>query len=803
MSHLNVLVVGENPNVLFYAKQLHESGKFAVHLISKDLNTQQKVRFTGAVTGQFDPEFMLNSLEDVKKVSYDVVVLSAHSLQEISTLSTQLSPLLGKNTIILVESTGFVNLEPFVTNCLPQKLNLSVFSILTSLDIRQTSRNEFSVMGSKTIYIGQSGTINSKYAKAVLTDLKALGNILQVNEVEVILRSTHLEFLAEQWKFAIPRICFDPLLILFEESSPQALTKQILAKPLLSGLVTEMITVAKTMGCKLPQGSDNESQLLKTWSVPHQQGKGDYMDSPSLFYNFFYKNKLNIDMLLLQPILLADDHGIKTPYLEFLYATLCQFEKLNTQSSLFFKRNDSADNSELKREVEKLNVSLASHAEEYKTLVRQNEQLQVDLRDKEQSVLVLDSIRAENQQLQKSYQQKSKQFQLAEQQISQLQHQLDQLEQKLQHEKVQKLQLTQKESSPPVAQVPSVILKHIELPQPSKPAVLSEGGTPDLRDLTDVALYSTQMDSTVVESSSQVPNQLVPQVPTYAVPPVPTNGDELSARELELQKKEQQLISKENALNKKLSQMNLNQMNRMPQQLQPPLIPKNRSQGPPQHQPHQHQQAPFQQGPPVHHQQGQVHQQYPQQPFQQGPPRRTATMTAGTNIYAGIPSELSSQQFKPTSRKNRKSSFPMISTGHMNNDYAIVPRSLSATNGIPTAQSPPFHQQLQQQGQASAPLQSQSAPFVPQPQTNGFTTVRPQPQFAKQRQLTPSSDEGNDTHTSNGSSDAEIGGTTVDNSASTSTNFDEDLVAKPLGGVVTGETKDKPKKKKGFFGRKK
>lgn len=60
-----------------------------------------------------------------------------------------------------------------------------------------------------------------------------------------------------------------------------------------------------------------------------------------MVYHFIHQTTpLNIDILLLQTILLADDFGIKTPYLEFLYSVLSQFERLNSGKSKWFIRSD-------------------------------------------------------------------------------------------------------------------------------------------------------------------------------------------------------------------------------------------------------------------------------------------------------------------------------------------------------------------------------------------------------------------------------------------------------------------------------
>ena len=59
---------------------------------------------------------------------------------------------------------------------------------------------------------------------------------------------------------------------------------------------------------------------------PQTKQNENYINSPN-FYNFHKQYDLELDLLLLQPILLSDDSGVRTPYLENIYSTMSQFQK--------------------------------------------------------------------------------------------------------------------------------------------------------------------------------------------------------------------------------------------------------------------------------------------------------------------------------------------------------------------------------------------------------------------------------------------------------------------------------------------
>ncbi|CDR46375.1 CYFA0S23e00342g1_1 [Cyberlindnera fabianii] len=890
-SRLNLLAVGSNPKILHYLWRFQSTNKLKLHLVTDELPSSKSITLLDEATNTghtISPDIIATDIPSLGSTKYDLVLLSSKSLQDISNISSSLVPVIGKKTIIIIESTGFVNLEPFLKNCLPQDLSLAVFSCISSVDIRKVSTDQYIIKDTadaRQIILGESGSMNSKYSPSTQQDLGALVKLLgfeQTDSTRVSSKNTYLEFLVEQWKFAIPRICFDPLLILFEEPTPTGLAKQILAKPLLSGLVTELITVAKTMGCRLPVGYDNESNLLKRWSEENKSSSSHnesvkYVSSPQFFYNFFHKNSLDIDMLLLQPILLADDHGIKTPYLEFLYATICQYDKLNNgPNSLFFKRADGIDSKALQQEIERLNLTLNKQMDDYKTLLRQNESLQMQTRDiaekdskLTQLMTSLETLQLEKQQLNQKYQQKSQLLQQTESRALQAESRIQQLQSQSQsQQKVtsqvpalqepiqqngsaqQQQQQQQHQHQTPIVQ--RTIQTHQQQHE------VSADGTPDLRDLTDVVMYSAAMESPIKHNKTPEmldsdPQQPVP--PTQSLPPslhlpqapqqqqqqqqqqhpsqiqgtYPQQQDlGLSAREFELKKKEALLNSREMELNKKWSQLN---NNRHPQQLQPPLQsikPRAGSQQQQQPQPPlvQQQQQHFLNGP------------MPQKPA----PRRVSTMPIMDSevLYSGINTGVNTggmpgmngahnPQFKKTSRKNRKSSFPLTTTG-FNDQYSQI-RPVTQQHGQQQAPQPirQSSQPLMQHGGGAYPISPQgipglSPPMKPNPQFQQSKPSRPSPngstnELSDQPGLDPTShsnsNSSNEMMMNGNSGGMGLGATTVGAVTNTNGNITADTsfgsvsnedqsVGAPLGVISGGTNSDEKKKKKkfGMFGKK-
>ncbi|KAH3683367.1 hypothetical protein WICPIJ_005656 [Wickerhamomyces pijperi] len=624
---LNILTVGTNPNLVYYSYKFQQTGKFNVFYINEDLTVSEPIilKDEGLQTDlQLQPKVATTSFGDFNtalstnsKIKFDIVFLSANSLQELSNVAPNLTPFLNKSSILIIESTGSVQLEPYLKN-IPQfkELHLAIFSIVSTVDVRRTPvANQYVNMTdlkSREIYLGDAQISPSKYGKGPQQNLGALTKLFSIenrDNLRVVVRSTHQEFLTEQWKHAIPEICFNPLLILFEEASPLKLTEQILAKPLLSGLVTELITVCKSMGCKLPLGFDNESNLLKSWvescssnavnSNANDGGLLPHIASPKLFYDFFNSNPLNIDMILLQPILLADDYGIKTPYLEFLYATLCRLEKMN-YSSLFFIRRESV-NAQIKE-----NQRISQELYEAQNLI---EEMKIEKEDKSHSVYAeldqekgktrdLLSKLAENtkliQGLQFNHQQDISAFEKTKADLKRVQAELEQAK--------QQAQAAQRRSvSPLKGSRSSVNLLQQVMAGNEEPSAVAtqetkytETGTPDLGDLREAALISDQFTSSTPRASAvldqaDTSTNTVIETPTQAqdvsIPNI-GNDSSLSVKEIELAKKEQMLATRELEFNKKLQQLRSSQQNPISSITQNTIFAQQQqpqTTGPPQH----------------------------------------------------------------------------------------------------------------------------------------------------------------------------------------------------------------------------
>lgn len=378
---MSILVVGSLPNLFLYASLL--AAQEPPHVVTPTL-----LRSVAILSQKAPQKRVFNPVchpTFPTQGSYATVLLSADLLQALLTVCADLAPLLAPRAVVVVESTGFLQLEGYVLQNLAAALGHSDFTVLlamTDADVKRVGNGVFACMSRTAhdyLYLGSAS--GESYSEAQQSAILDLTRRFESSNASVLRVAAPKEFLNYQWKFALPRAVFSPLLVIFELPYPALIANQILAKPLILGLLHELLALLKKMGCKLIKGYENETALLRTWSKAYPEvtektlplypilesalaesgGKTSgllYLATPDLFFRFVHQQTLAYDPLLLQPILLADDHLVKTPYLEFLYTTLLQYARLNAGELMFFSRGNDKKSADLAADLAAKNKAL-------------------------------------------------------------------------------------------------------------------------------------------------------------------------------------------------------------------------------------------------------------------------------------------------------------------------------------------------------------------------------------------------------------------------------------------------------------
>lgn len=557
--------VGQNPNLAFYAWRLQNTRSCSVTMVDPSLDPSRPLIWDSLLfsASEFVPDKLVPSVDHLESsAKYDFVIVSVSTLQSFQDVCSLLVPHVRDETLIIVESTGCVNLEPFVLLSFPKFKDMPICSIMNESNIKR-------VPGSSTfihhiansdhrIYLGTCSSDGSKSGNFVLlfTRLYKLLQMVQEDSnghISLLKSNNAQEFMTYQWKLALPRIVLNPLSILFEEPSPEKLHAQILAKPLISGLVNEIFKIIKKMKCKLVKGFENEANLVLNWLAIYPASAPElsvpYLNANLLFYKFYHRQEIDIDLLLLQPILLGDDHGVRTPYLENLYSVMCQYLKVNTNnSSLFFVRNIPGQE-KARREIDNVADELSHlrlEKEKYDASIHERQtqlqQLESSLSQKKHA---LSSLLQEIDMQTRNHEHKMKMFSDTEiqhqQQLAEIQNRCSAKQAELAKLSENKQTLSaneqpvipadynqQREVAPIKSQVVTVKQQENKNGNPT---------TPDLSDFAHVAVYGAEL------------NGEHPSKPQVLAPP--EQMPQVQNKEMELQRREQALLERERELEQK------------------------------------------------------------------------------------------------------------------------------------------------------------------------------------------------------------------------------------------------------------
>lgn len=440
------LLVGSNPNVAFYAWRFYQSNTVAVSIMNSSVDPKSPITWKSSQLGmsQYTPDNSYSSFKQIpNSQKFDIVITSCSSLQDFQGICQGLTHLLHQDSIILVELTGYIKLEPYVSTNFPNNPSLVVGSIMNESDVRMVSRNEYYHQirnKDSRIYLGCTTSDSTSSKIANNKNFQKVYKLLQTVQEEshgsiTLLKSLNpTEFTTYQWKLALPRVIFSPIMTLFELEFPEALEKHILSKPLITGLINELFKLIKKMGCKLVKGFENEKNLLNYWEnvFPTVNQNENFMNSPNFFYNFHKQYDLELDLLLLQPILLSDDNGVRTPYLENIYSTMNQFQKINSPTgSLFFERKSSSKNSSATN-----GASSKELDENIQGKLQKQKKLDLAIKDIEIAKISLDNDMIKQEMNLKSIQQKIVD---AESKLSNLQYDQDRKTKSIQYENEEKI----------------------------------------------------------------------------------------------------------------------------------------------------------------------------------------------------------------------------------------------------------------------------------------------------------------------------------------------------------------------------
>ncbi|KUI60131.1 Meiotically up-regulated gene 72 protein [Cytospora mali] len=320
---MNVITVGGNAVSAFLSWRLQATNACDVTLVWKsgyDHVAQYGISFKSDVFGneRFKPRRVVKSPEEAlsrKEAHYDYVVLCVKSLPDVYDLASVIeSVVVPQHTCILVNTTNAIGVEAAIQERYPTNV---VLSLVAGADIVQLGQSEFEHKGSTEVWIGPAKR-NSEIPATIQDDMaSALAMTLSSGQVDAKVSPNIRQ---QQYERVIGPIAFHPASVLFEATNYTELLAKPAVKPLISGIIDELLGLADAQGCKFD--ADYKQKVMD--DMVKQSGTDSIM-----WQDFKAQRPMEVETYLGSPVKLAKEAGVKVPRIETLYAMLHHLNVVN------------------------------------------------------------------------------------------------------------------------------------------------------------------------------------------------------------------------------------------------------------------------------------------------------------------------------------------------------------------------------------------------------------------------------------------------------------------------------------------
>ncbi|EDP47718.1 hypothetical protein KXW98_007165 [Aspergillus fumigatus] len=307
-------LVGGNAISAFLSWRLQATTSCDVTLVWKsgfESVSQYGVSFKSKTYGneRFKPRHVVRAPEEAasRENAYDYVILCVKALPDVYDLASVIeSVVTPQHTCILVNTTNTLGVESQLEQRFPTNV---VLSLVSGVEISQTGASEFEHLDSSDIWVGATSN-NSSIPASIQNDMaSALAMTLSSGQVNCRVSENIRQ---EQFERMIGPIAFQPTSVMFETSSHAQLLEKVGVRQLVTGIIEELIELAKSQGCSFP--SDFAQKTIEKMVA---------IESPSTMYQDFQSRRpMEIETYLGSPIKLATESGIRVPRIETLYAAL-------------------------------------------------------------------------------------------------------------------------------------------------------------------------------------------------------------------------------------------------------------------------------------------------------------------------------------------------------------------------------------------------------------------------------------------------------------------------------------------------
>ncbi|KAJ4386704.1 hypothetical protein N0V93_009602 [Gnomoniopsis smithogilvyi] len=320
---LKILSVGGNAVSAFLSWRLQATNACDVTLVWKsgfEHVAQYGISFKSAVFGneRFKPRRVVRSPEEAvntKEGAFDYVVLCVKALPDVYDLASVIDSVVVPNhTCILINTTNTIGIEAAIEERYPTNV---VLSLVAGADLTQLGQSEFEQKGSTELWIGPAKR-NADIPATIQDDMaSALAMTLSSGQIDAKVSPNIRQ---HQYERVIGPIAFFPTSVIFEATSYSELLAMPAVRPLVSGVIDELLELATANGCKF-----DADFKQKTMDEMTRQP----LTESIMWQDFQARRPMEVETYLGSPVKLAQEANIKVPRIETLYAMLHHLNVVN------------------------------------------------------------------------------------------------------------------------------------------------------------------------------------------------------------------------------------------------------------------------------------------------------------------------------------------------------------------------------------------------------------------------------------------------------------------------------------------
>ena len=325
---INILIVGAGAVGAFYASRLALVSSTEVSVICRsNYNAVKANGFSisspkyGSYT--FTPHHTFANPRQAidSKIKWDYIVVSTKALPDVSDDSEILEGLVGEGTAIVLVQNGLGVEEPYLKR-FPSAIILSAVTIVSAA---QTEPGV--IKHNRWTRISVGPYLPGSTSWAAIESNKRFVQQLQAGEIKDAEEYSHSKLQMVRWHKICINGAFNPSAVLSNGTTNNAMSMDPELYIHLKGVMDEVLeTAPKVLGTPLPKEFATSEAILKSTQ------KNTSGSKPSMLLDWEQGKRMELEVILGNPIRIAREKGLEMPRLQTLYALLRKAQENRDQA---------------------------------------------------------------------------------------------------------------------------------------------------------------------------------------------------------------------------------------------------------------------------------------------------------------------------------------------------------------------------------------------------------------------------------------------------------------------------------------